>query len=332
MLFRQPLTSSKLFTTALLLWGPAAKAALTAGALAVVGYNDNASENSGTDSFALVATETINANEVIYLTNNGWNNADRKFQGVSLSGDVGSGIENLVKLTITDTIAAGTIIKSTDLTNTLFSWTTSGTIPMPLGSTGTFSDLDLKFGGSGGGSWGDQIYLFQVSSDSNPLLHVSNFVYAISFGDQGAGNVNWYTPQELDRGGDLPDGTVAYSPYDSSNYFTVDTLSDVENSEPNDNTALGLDPSSHFYDGTFGLDLTHDDVIALQTSGGTKADWLRLFNDASHWAPTSNIFDDTGIYANGLTVGIVPEPSRAMLLLLGSAFGVFRRRRENANV
>jgi len=313
---------------ALLMANAPLHAALTVGALAVVGYNDTASDSSGTDSYALVATETINSGEEVYITNNGWNNTTRQFDGVWVSGDVGAGAENLVKLTINSTILAGTIIKSSDLSNSSFSWTTSGSIPMPLGATGSFSDLDLKYGGTSPNSYGDEIYIFQASSSSNPLLNVAKFIYAIDFGDRFAGDLNWYDPQSSGSGGNLPDGLVSTNPLlNGDSYITVETISDQENSQPNDNTAMAMDPISERYGGTFGLDLSHGDVVALQTSGGTKAEWLRMINNSSHWDSTSVIFDNSGIYASGLNFSAVPEPSRGLLALLGCGLAMLRRRR-----
>lgn len=306
--------------------------AISVGGLAVVGYQDDATDSFGTDSFALVATETINAGEVIYITNNGWNNATRQFDGVWVSGDVGSGAENLVKLTVNSTILAGTIIKSTATSASQFTWTTSGSIPMPMGATGSFSDLDLKHDGVGTGSRGDEIYIFQASSSTNPLLNVSSFIYAIDFGDRLHSDIeSWYDPQESGWGGNLPDGFVSTNPLlGGSSFTTVDTVSDMEGGYPNDNSAFAQDPTLMRYNGTFGLDLSNLDVVALQNSTGTKEDWLRMINNSAHWDATTSIFDHTNISADytwGLAFTGVPEPSRALLLMLGTVVGMMRRRR-----
>ncbi len=310
-------------------------AALSAGALAIVGYNDNASESSGSDSFALVATETLTAGEVVYITNNGWNNTDRKFEGADITGAAGAGAEDLVMLTINSTILAGTVIKSTETLSGAVSWTTSGAIPMPIGGSGSFSELNLKWNYSdptGPLSFGDEIYIFQASSTENPLLNVSRFIYALDFGDNGSGN--WYDPQGLNgqgfsQGGNIPDGTVSTNPLLGSGvYITVPTISDQTNGDPNDNTAVGLDSSVEYFNGTFALDLTNQDVIDLQTSTGTKEEWLALINNTGHWSSASSIFDNTGAFAGGLNFTGVPEPTRALLLALGAALGMFRRRRQ----
>ena len=314
--------------------GGVGHAAVNVGALAVVGYSDNETDPSGYDTFAMVATETINAGETFYITNNGWNNTTRQFDGVWVSDEVGAGAENLVKLTITSTILAGSIIRSNDAANSFFSWTTSGSIPMPLGASGDFSPLDLKHSGVGFGSRGDEIYIFQASSEENPLLNVSKFIYAIDFGDRlHSETENWYDPQYSGIGGNLPDGLVSTNPVNfGADFIVVPTVSDKDLGDPNDNTAVALDPVSMYYNGTYGLDLSNPDVVALQNASGTKAEWLQMLNNTAHWSATTSIFDYTNTsstfgYTDGLNFVGVPEPSRAMLVLMGSMFGMMRRRR-----
>lgn len=311
-----------LFALTLSMFAPAipAQAAISVGALAVVGYNDNASDSDGTDSFALVATETINAGEVVYITNNGWSNDSRQFFGAGLGEDAGNGPENLVKLTINSTIIAGSIISSADLDNSAFTWTTSGQIGMPLASTGTFSNLDLKYVINGGITYGDEIYIFQ-GAEINPLFNVTKFIFAIDFGSPFDGK-NWHEPLEALRGGNLPNGEVALNPLlGPSEYTSVDTVSNEENGDFNDNTAVGLDHMGGFFNGTFGLDLSAESVLALQAAGGTREEWLQLINNSDHWTSMGTVFD------TALNFGTVPEPSRAILLLMGALSCAWRRRR-----
>jgi hypothetical protein len=208
---------------------------------------------------------------------------------------------------------------------------------MPLGATGSFSDLNLKWNydyPSGPLSFGDEIYIFQASNTENPLLNIARFVYALDFGERSHSDTeNWYNSQGVNslgfsQGGNLPDGTVSTNPLlGGSSYITVPTVSDQTNGDPNDNTAVGLDPTMEYNNGTFGLDLSNQDVIDLQTSGGTKEQWLALINNTGHWGAASSIFDNSGAYAGGLNFTGVPEPSRALLLGLGAALGMGRRRR-----
>ena len=150
---------------------------------------------------------------------------------------------------------------------------------------------------------------------------MTKFIFAIDFGGQLDG-MNWFEPPEALRGGNLPDGLVATVPGAGSTFFTtVDSVSDVENGDPNDNTAIGLDPFGDFYNGTFGLDLSNPAVAALQSTGGTKEEWLHLLNDSSRWTSTVTVFNTP------LNFGAVPEPSRAILLILGLSLTALRRRR-----
>ena len=102
-----PLSLAGLFLLALIT-GTGVQGAVTAGGFAVVGYTDNAT----TDSFSIVALETITANQVLYITNNGWSNAGQSFDGASPSGEFGAGAEQLMRLELTSNVVAGTIIGS----------------------------------------------------------------------------------------------------------------------------------------------------------------------------------------------------------------------------
>ena len=107
--------------------------------------------------------------------------------------------------------------------------------------------------------------------------------------------------------------------------FTNSALSDQTNGDPNDNTAVALDPGSNFHDGTFGLDLSNPDFIALNASGGSKADWLAFLSDSAHWSPLSSLPTGSGLVN---VVVVVPEPSRVLLLCAGLGAALVRRRRQ----
>lgn len=172
-------------------------------------------------------------------------------------------------------------------------------------------------------SFGDEIYIFQASSTENPLLNVSRFIYALDFGDNGSGTGmiprdKW--PRSFSRGGNIPDGTVSTNPLLGSGvYITVPTISDQTNGDPNDNTAVGLDSSVEYFNGTFALDLTNGRHRPPDIDFGTKEEWLALINNTGHWSSASSIFDNTGAFAGGLNFTGVPEPTRALLLALGAA-------------
>ena len=296
---------------AMLLPQPPGHAAVTAGGLAVIGYTDNAA----TDSFTIVALEEIAAGQVVYVTNNGWGNTNSAFDGASPSGQFGAGAEQLMKLEFTSSVAAGSVISSAS-NGTGYTWTTAGLIPTGnVANTQQFSALDLKYNGG----FVDEIYLFQASG-INPLLNVSNFVYAIDMGDPIEFPSGFVEISGSAVGGNVPDGTVSLD--GGFSFYNVDTVALGDNDEPNDHTAFELDPLSGFYGGTFGLDWTDPDVIALQMIGGTQEEWLAIIADSSNWSALGSQPNQNFLMAG------VPEPSRAMLLLLGGLSVVLRRRRK----
>ena len=310
------------------------QAAVTAGGLVVVGYTDN-NEDGGSgapyDVIALLATENIQAGQVIYMTNNGWSSHvdNRSFSGADPTGATGKGHEQLVMLTTTGIIAAGTVIR-TDASGA-FTWTTSGVIDTGnIVNTDEFSHIDLLHDDASGGSYqyADQIYLFQADGvdgfydpGENPLLHPTGFVHALHIGSSEAGafdaNYQGSNSGYGLYGTGLADGLVA----DLANgdpYRTVNGL-DLGNS-----TAFELDSASHFFDGTFRINMTDSEIISLQSAGGTKEQWLALLSDSSKWTQASDL---TALNTTFNFIGAAPEPSRALLLFLGLVPVSFRRRR-----
>ncbi|MGI0491831.1 hypothetical protein ACN4EG_08460 [Alkalinema pantanalense CENA528] len=122
---------------------------LTPGDIAIVGYITNGSP----DSFSFVNLVPLEAGTVIYFTDNGWMGS--AFRGSSATD--GDGNENLIRLTVNSTIAAGTVISSLDVTAS-FTWTKSGAI----GPGGNYADLSLS-------QSGEQIAAFQSTNTANPL-------------------------------------------------------------------------------------------------------------------------------------------------------------------
>ena len=137
-----------------LLAAPApAQITLTAGNVAIIGWQDN---GSPTDAFTIVALADWPAGTTIYFTNNGWTGLGFRNPGGSTDGD---GAEEIVQFRALNFIPAGTIITSTDVSQN-FVWDTSSPIIGAL--TGNYSPLSLS-------SAGDQIYAFQHSNVVNPL-------------------------------------------------------------------------------------------------------------------------------------------------------------------
>lgn len=137
-----------------------ARAALTAGDIAIIGWIDNGSP----DSFSFVTLANVAAGEVVYFTDNGWTGLAYR-SGSPTDGD---GNENLIKWTANNAIAAGTIINS-NATGADYTWTASGSVPG--GTSGSFANLSLN-------QTGEQIYAFQ-GTNSLPLQHPSQHLFML---------------------------------------------------------------------------------------------------------------------------------------------------------
>ncbi|MDB6137316.1 MAG: Endonuclease/exonuclease/phosphatase [Verrucomicrobiaceae bacterium] len=290
---------------------------VSTGGMAVVGYQDNAS----TDYFTVLATEDIAAGTVVYFTNNGWSNTGSEFSGVSASSSNAAGGQQLMKFTVNSTITSGTILSSADTSNSAFSWNTSGSIPGA--SSSHFSNLNLLHDANQADRGSDQIYILQAGN-SRPLDNISNFIFALDLGDPNASRSGFSEPTGFSSGA-VPDGNVRVNGNPGNIVFSDSALSDESNSAPNDNTAIALDPASNFHDGTFGLDLSNPDFIAMNAIGGTKAEWLSYLSDSAHWSSQSSLTTGTGVV--NITVVMVPEPSRMLLLLIGACVVLKRRQR-----
>jgi hypothetical protein len=261
-------------------WGMRLEAAVTASSLAFVGYDDFH------DSFSLLALTPLSAGETIYFTNNGWSSTQGKFNGADASQ--GAGNESLIKLTLTQNVAKGTVIYS-GADAAAWQWTKSGVIPGQIGGAALFSDLAIDYES-------DQIYAFQGSA-SNPLLNPTSFIYALHFGSI---DYPFFSDSEDSLTGDIPPGLSL----GAKNAFAHTNLTFHGDADGN-HSAWGLNPSAPA-------------VAALQTSGGTKDLWLAVIADSSNWSagqPSLSAFN------------VTPEPSRAVLALLGFQACLIRRKR-----
>ncbi len=137
-------------------------AALAPGDLAVIGrkYDGN------NDSFSLLTLASIPAGSVIYLTDNGWTGSGFR----NTTANDGAGNEDLMKLVIHSALTPGLILRSTDTSDSRWTWVTSGSIP--FGPSGSFSTMALPDGGD------EQISLFQAGS-SNPLANVTGHIFLL---------------------------------------------------------------------------------------------------------------------------------------------------------
>jgi hypothetical protein len=258
-----------------------AHAAVTATGLAIIGYDDFA------DSFSTLALEDIQAGEVIYFTNNGWNSTTGKFFGAD--PDQAGGNESLIKLTVSQTISRGTVISSTT-SGAGWQWTNLGLIPTSGSGTAEFSDLSLDHES-------DQIYAFQSSSLTDPLLNPSNFLYALYFGSVDYLN---FSDAEESLTGNIPPGLSLLA----------------KNAFAHTNPAFHGDADGNH--SAWGLNVNDSDVQNLIQNGGTSSQWREVIANSSNWG---------AVQPSAGTLFATPEPSRAMLFLMGCSAWVLRRRK-----
>jgi hypothetical protein len=258
-----------------------ASGAIAAGGLAIIGYDDEE------DSFTVVALDAIAAGEEVYFTNNGWNNALGQFNGAA--PDQGAGNESLIKLTVTDTIAKGSVFSSS-ANGSGWTWTTSGLIPgQDEGGFGEFSSLALDYES-------DQIYIFQASG-SNPLVNPDHFVYALLFGSV---DYPTFADSEDSLTGAVPPGL-------SEGLFTAFAQTD-----------FGMHGDADGLHSAWGINLNDSTISALQQNGAHREGWLEAFADSSNWTQGQPVV---------ASLHVMPEPSRALLLGLGVGGLLLRRRR-----
>ena len=275
----------------------------------MIGFTDDESGAGGKDDVVLLATRKILSGEVIYLTNNGWSDNGSSSQFFGAKGGVGteSGSQQLMALTITQDIDAGTILSTAVTGSTSYSWTTSGAIN-GLGGAASYNQLDLSndagFGPGGLTGGGDQIYIFQSTSGSDPMGVDPDQISFIYFLDNGEPlSPGFEDPSDPFLGANVP------SPSNVAQAVTTAGF-----------TAVELSPNTTFHVGMFGLDMSSAAIIALQNSGGTPEEWLEAIADSANWSSGS-------LPSGTFNIITVPEPSR--VVLLAGAFGaiVIRRRR-----
>ena len=277
-----------------------ASAAVTAGSLAVVGYSDYGFEDGFDDNFTVAALDTIQAGTVLYFTNNGWNATNGMFLGAG--NGTGHGEQQLLKLTVSSTIAAGTILRS-GFDDTGYTWDAFGSI---TDGSGNFSMLNLDSTGAG-----DQIHVF-TGAESNPLLNAALHIYQLDTGD--------FSSPFFEDAVSSATGAVAPGLFAVGN--TAFMLPD---------SAAGND-AADFHNGSFALDMSSPTVSALQLSGGTKAQWLSVIADSNNWTRINYEDDNFGDAESQLSSmntipDAAPEPSRAVLMFAGLMGVFFRRRR-----
>jgi len=240
-------------------------AAISAGGLAVVGFTDDNSGVGGTDDFVLVATTFIAAGEVIYFTNTGWSSSGgaSSFYGVGSGNESGS--QQLMRLTLNSSITPGTLLSTADTANSAFTWTTSGSITGGGGSA-SYAKLDLLYDDDVPffNPLGDQIYIFQSTSSTNPM-GVSpsqlSFIYLMDNGEP-VPLTGFEQPGGAFTGANFPSVADAGQGLSMLDHTAVE-LRNVNNPDG-------------FHVGSFGLNMAAQEIQDLQDFGGTTGSKVRF--------------------------------------------------------
>lgn len=206
-----------------------AQITLSAGDVALIGWVDNGSPQ---DIYTFVNLADLPAGATFYITDNGWTGTSyRNTLGV---GD-GDGNEQLSMFTANVLIPAGRIISTTD-SSTDFSWTFAGSIP---GASGSFAVSALA-------QAGDQLYVFQHDTGTNPLnTALQEHIFVLD--DTGA-----FEPATSAQQGDVPPGLSVTA-----------------------NTAV-----------TFAQNGSGQNFMGFNTAtlaSGTKSEWLAAIGNAANW-------------------------------------------------
>ncbi len=139
----------------------------------------------------------------------------------------------------------------------------------------------------------DQVYAFQGSA-SNPLLNPTHFIYALH---NGSADYPGFSDSADSLTGDIPPGLseAAKTAFAQTN-FSLHGDADGNHS-------------------AWALNMNSPAIQQLQVSGGSSAQWLNAIANSDNWAPVLSSLD------------AAPEPTKMLLLLLGLAAGLSRRRR-----
>ena len=173
--------------------------------IAITGFQDPAP-----DEYSFVALSRIPAGTIIYFTDNGWTGTGFR----SASAVDANGSEGFVRWTALNTVAAGTMIKST-VSTADYIWTTTGPITCSACTTAqNYTQLD--FAGAG-----DQIYAFTSTVTDNPLFNTAQQIHLAVFDD-----TNIFENATSTATGNVPPGLTSgveanTFPFASANYVNL---------------------------------------------------------------------------------------------------------------
>ncbi|WP_196888423.1 BspA family leucine-rich repeat surface protein, partial [Aureivirga sp. CE67] len=159
---------------------------LVAGDIAFIGYNTDSS-NSTNDNFTFIVLADIPGNEVIYFTEEGWDNLNNTWTGTD---------EGHITYTVpAEGLSCGSVIMFNESSPNNFSVTNGGTATLSSGSDWSLED-------------GDQVLVYQAAT-SRPTTAI-NFISGIH-GDDGAGTPNSLDPNTFWNSASLAPLSAAHS-------------------------------------------------------------------------------------------------------------------------
>ncbi|MEH3114781.1 MBG domain-containing protein [Pedobacter terrae] len=247
-----------------------ARASLSKGDLAVIGMNGDVDVSSTVRSFAVVALNTIAANETIYITDRGWVN------GSPGNFTTSTTLDGTIQWKPSSIITAGTVI----IFKLNMASSVSKTISATKGDGSPIPDADISISGwtnsvvtslPWNNASGDQLLIYQ-GADSNP-----SFIFAFN-NVRTTGTTNssggWSTdPNGVTGSGYTQKTSILYGELPSELANTVYAVGFLTNSStstryPN----MSYSPS---------------------ISSGTKASWLADITDTGKWKnnPAANPFN-----------------------------------------
>uniref|UniRef100_UPI0025D1309E beta strand repeat-containing protein n=1 Tax=uncultured Pedobacter sp. TaxID=246139 RepID=UPI0025D1309E len=240
-----------------------ARASLSKGDLAVIGMNGDVDPSTTVRSFAVVALNTIAANETIYITDRGWIN------GSPGNFTTNTTLDGTIQWTPSSVITPGTII----IFKLNMASSTSKTISATKGDGSAIPGADLSISGwinsvvtslPWNNASGDQLLIYQ-GTDSNP-----SFIFAFNnIRTTGTNNSSggWFVDPNGVTGSLYTQKTsILYSELPSQLANSIYTLGFVTNSG----------------------DTRYPNVSYVPNiSSGTQANWLANITDRGNWTSRS---------------------------------------------
>lgn len=259
-------------------------------AIAAFLLNNLVSTSSGAISFtdlAIIGVRSSNIDGYAVVALNDWQTGDSFFIGdIGVDGDTIASVEDLYQVTVTSTVTAGTVI-------VLDERTTDNFLSSPMQDLGITTSRSQD-----GGPYGrDQSIAAVAVADSDAVIAFTS-------------TDNAMTPQN------------------STNLFYVASTDGTLIDENDTGTPRGLGETSGR------VNRTGEDYFYTGTLEGTQAELFAAISDDANWTRTvdpapdflNSVLPNNWGGTDGFNVLAIPEPSSALLTLMGLAFCARRKR------